>query len=89
MPWAGSRGTQPWPRPARPNAANTSGGWTAVPDFVQVTVAAADVVTADILATAIVSGGRPMLNLATDQWDVAVLAVHADGSLLATPAFRR
>ncbi|SDS44038.1 thiamine biosynthesis lipoprotein [Pseudarthrobacter equi] len=58
-------------------------------DFVQVTVAAADVVTADILATAIVSGGMPMLNLATDQWDVAVLAVHADGSLLATPAFRR
>ncbi|WP_043794239.1 FAD:protein FMN transferase [Pseudarthrobacter chlorophenolicus] len=60
-----------------------------VSDFVQVTVAAADVVTADVLATAIVSGGMPVLNLATDRWDVGVLAVHADGSLLATPAFRR
>ena len=56
--------------------------------FVQVTVAAADIVTADVLATAIVAGGTPMLNRATDDWDVAVLAVRADGSLLATPAFR-
>ncbi|BCW20927.1 FAD:protein FMN transferase [Arthrobacter sp. NtRootA9] len=57
-------------------------------DFVQVTVAAADIVTADILATAIVSGGMPMLDRAADRWDVAVLAVHADGSLMATPGFR-
>ena len=56
--------------------------------FVQVTVAAADIVTADVLATAIVSGGTPTLNLATDNWDVAVLAIRADGSMLATPAFQ-
>ena len=56
--------------------------------LVQVTVAAADIVTADVLATAIVSGGTPTLNLATDNWDVAVLAIRADGSMLATPAFQ-
>jgi thiamine biosynthesis lipoprotein len=55
--------------------------------FVQVTVAAADIVTADVLATAIVAGGTQMLNRATDTWDVAVLAIRADGSTLATPAF--
>lgn len=59
------------------------------PGFVQVSVAAADIVTADILATAIVSGGAPTLDLAADTWDVAILAVHQDGSLLATPGFRQ
>ncbi|MET3141390.1 UNVERIFIED_ORG: hypothetical protein ABIB19_003407 [Arthrobacter sp. UYEF10] len=29
-----------------------------------------------------------MLDRATDGWDVAVLAVLADGDLLATPGFR-
>lgn len=57
-------------------------------EFVQVTVAAADIVTADVLATAIVSGGTPMLDRAADNWDVAVLAIRADGSMLATPAFQ-
>ena len=57
-------------------------------DFVQVSVAAADIVTADVLATAIVAGGRPMLDRATDNWDVEVLAILADGGLLGTPGFR-
>ncbi|WP_082566711.1 FAD:protein FMN transferase [Arthrobacter sp. Soil764] len=56
-------------------------------EFVQVTVAAEDIVTADVLATAIVAGGTTMLNRATDQWDVAALAIRTDGSILATPAF--
>lgn len=56
--------------------------------FVQVSVAAADITTADVLATAIVAGGPRMLDRATDGWDVAVLAVRADGGLLATPGFR-
>ncbi|MET3351631.1 UNVERIFIED_ORG: thiamine biosynthesis lipoprotein ApbE [Arthrobacter sp. UYEF1] len=63
--------------------------------FTQVSVAAADITTADVLATAIAAGGRrqaaggrPMLDRATDGWDVAVLAVLADGDLLATPGFR-
>ncbi|XAS67236.1 FAD:protein FMN transferase [Micrococcaceae bacterium Sec5.7] len=57
-------------------------------EFRQVSVAAADIVTADVLATAIVAGGMPMLGRATEQWDVAVLAVRRDGELLATPGFR-
>jgi len=56
--------------------------------FVQVTVAAGDIVTADVLATAIVAGGTRMLDRAADNWDVAVLAIRADGSMLATPAFQ-
>ncbi|MEN8585005.1 FAD:protein FMN transferase [Burkholderia sp. RS01] len=58
-------------------------------EFRQVSVAAADVVTADVLATAIVAGGVPMLHRATALWDVEVLAVRRDGDLLATPGFRR
>jgi thiamine biosynthesis lipoprotein len=61
----------------------------ASPVFRQVSVAAADIVTADVLATAIVAGGQPMLDRATDGWDIEVLAVHAGGKLLATPGFRR
>lgn len=57
-------------------------------EFLQVSVAAADMVTADVLATAIVAGGLPMLNRASDGWDVQVLAVRNDGGLLATPGFR-
>ncbi len=56
--------------------------------FRQVSVAAADIVTADVLATAIVAGGTPMLNRAVDGWDIEVLAVRNSGELLATPGFR-
>lgn len=56
-------------------------------DFVQVTVRAPDIITADVLATAIIAGGRPSLDHATDSWPVDVLAVRPDGSLLATPGF--
>jgi thiamine biosynthesis lipoprotein len=47
------------------------------------------VVTADVLATAIVAGGVPMLNRATAMWDIEALAVRANGELLATGGFRR
>ncbi|MET1063876.1 MAG: FAD:protein FMN transferase [Arthrobacter sp.] len=57
-------------------------------EFRQASVAAPDIVTADVLATAIVAGGRPMLDWATDSWDVEVLAVLGSGDLLATPGFR-
>ena len=56
-------------------------------EFRQVSVAAADIVTADVLATAVVAGGRRMLDWATDSWDVEVLAVLGSGELLATPGF--
>jgi thiamine biosynthesis lipoprotein len=57
-------------------------------EFRQVSVAAQDIVTADVLATAVVAGGRTMLNRATDSWDVEVLAALRSGELLATPGFR-
>jgi thiamine biosynthesis lipoprotein len=68
-----------------------SGGWAAGSggaEFVQVSVAAADIVTADVLATAIVAGGTAMLHRATDGWEIDVLAVRRGGELLATPGFR-
>ncbi|MFF2246706.1 FAD:protein FMN transferase [Arthrobacter sp. NPDC058130] len=57
-------------------------------EFVQVSVAAADILTADVLATAIVAGGTAMLDRATDGWEIDVLAVRRGGELLATPGFR-
>ncbi len=65
--------------------------WTAgarAAEFVQVSVAAADIVTADVLATAIVAGGTAMLHRATNGWTIDVLAVRRNGELLATPGFR-
>jgi thiamine biosynthesis lipoprotein len=56
--------------------------------FRQVSVAAADIITADVLATAIMAGGAGTLALATSHWEVDVLAVKNDGGLLATPGFR-
>lgn len=80
--------------PARPAMA-TSGSaergdhiWTrgrAPAEFVQVTVIASDIVTADVLATAIVSGGRESLDDLCDRFDVDVLAVFRSRELLATP----
>lgn len=53
----------------------------------QVTVAAADVVTADVLATAILAGGRGTLDRALATYPIEVLAIDADGNPLATSAF--
>jgi thiamine biosynthesis lipoprotein len=57
-------------------------------EFIQVSVAGPDIVTADVLATAIVAGGRELLDVAALEWDVDVLAITRDGELLATPGFR-
>jgi thiamine biosynthesis lipoprotein len=64
------------------------GGSRAAPDFAQVTVIADDIVTADVLATAIVAGGRTSLDDCTDRWSIDVLAVSRAGELLMTPGFR-
>jgi thiamine biosynthesis lipoprotein len=53
--------------------------------FAQVTVVANDIVTADVLATAIVAGGVDALNAATSHWDIDVLAIDPAGNLFATP----
>lgn len=67
--------------------------WTPAPGvrsaFRQVSVLAADIVTADVLATAIVAGGEPMLNQCTAKFEIEVLAVLQGGGLMATPGLRR
>ncbi|WP_241972641.1 FAD:protein FMN transferase [Cryobacterium cryoconiti] len=66
--------------------------WTtvdgALSPFRQVTVFGRDIVTADVLATAIIAGGRPALHRSTETFPIEVLAVLRDGSLLATPGLR-
>lgn len=63
-------------------------GDPALPRFSQVTVAAADIVTADVLATAIVSAGPGELATFTQKWPIDVLAVLEHGAVLATPGMR-
>ncbi|HEU0205829.1 MAG TPA: FAD:protein FMN transferase [Pseudolysinimonas sp.] len=57
-------------------------------EFAQVTVVADDIVTADVLATAIVSGGAASLDDLTARFDVDVLTVDREGALRATPGMR-
>ena len=57
--------------------------------FRQVSVFAADIVTADVLATAIVAGGESTLNESTAGHAIEVLAVLRDGQLLATRGLRQ
>ena len=57
-------------------------------EFSQVSVFADDIVTADVLATAIVSGGPETLRLVTERWPVDVVAVDQHGTIFMTPALR-
>lgn len=57
-------------------------------DLTQVTVLADDIVTADVLATAILAGGPDTLDRMTELVGVDVLAVRRDGACLATNGFR-
>lgn len=52
------------------------------PRISQCSVAATDIVTADVLATAIVAAGRGMAEEAAAEWNVRVLAAFEDGSVL-------
>lgn len=54
----------------------------------QVTVVGPDIITADVLATAVVAGGRTAFRQAAAGWPVEILAVETGGELLATPGFR-
>lgn len=54
----------------------------------QATVLAGDIVTADVLATAIVAGGRATLDAVTEEHPVGVLVVFGDGTLAANPRCR-
>jgi thiamine biosynthesis lipoprotein len=64
------------------------GGTATSPEFVQATVVADDIVTADVLATAIVAGGRAALDDACDRWSIDVLTVDKAGELQATPGLK-
>jgi thiamine biosynthesis lipoprotein len=55
--------------------------------FAQASVVANDIVTADVLATAIIAGGVDSLNASTSAWDIDVLAIDLAGNLFATPGF--
>ncbi|MGJ6981633.1 FAD:protein FMN transferase [Aestuariimicrobium soli] len=56
--------------------------------FRQVSVHATDIVTADVLATAILAGGRATLRAVTAEHQIEVLAIGEGGDLWATPGFR-
>jgi thiamine biosynthesis lipoprotein len=55
--------------------------------YLQATVVADDIETADVLATAIVAGGPGTLASVVERWSVDVLTVAQDGALAATPGF--
>jgi len=55
--------------------------------FTQVTVAAADIEPADVLATAILGGGIETLQLVQKAYDINVLASAANGTVWASPVF--
>lgn len=55
--------------------------------FSQVSVAAADIETADVLATAILAGGVTTLQLMQEKYDIDVLACGFDGHVWASPVF--
>jgi hypothetical protein len=55
--------------------------------YLQATVVADDIETADVLATEIIAGGPTALSSVVERWSVDVLTVARDGSLAATPGF--
>jgi thiamine biosynthesis lipoprotein len=79
------RGEHVWRQvddPAGPNPEGLSA------EFRQVSVAGPDIVTADVLATAVLAGGRRCLDRVLATWPVQVIAAGVDGGYLATAAFR-
>jgi thiamine biosynthesis lipoprotein len=54
-------------------------------EFVQATVLADDIITADALATAIIAGGTETLDLACRTWPIDVITVDVAGALRMTP----
>ena len=57
--------------------------------YLQVTVVADDIETADVLATAIVAGGPTTLATIVEGWPVDVLTVALHGAMTATPGLSR
>ena len=57
-------------------------------EFIQATVIAQDIITADVLATAIIAGGHTALDQITQNFAVAVMTVAPDGTLQANARFQ-
>jgi thiamine biosynthesis lipoprotein len=57
-------------------------------ELIQVTVLANDIVTADVLATAIVAGGPSSIDALVARFGVDVLTVDRQGAMLVTPGIR-
>jgi len=76
------------PRRPDPGTGADPEGDNEAEELCQVTVAAPDIMTADVLATAILAGGRATLQTALSRWNVEVLACTVGGHFLATEAFR-
>jgi FAD:protein FMN transferase len=55
--------------------------------FLQATVVANDIVTADVLATAIIAGGPGTLDQICATWDIDAMTVDHEGELRMTPGF--
>lgn len=72
------RGEHVWRRPSESGNA----------PFVQVSVIAEDIITADVLATAVLAGGRATLDTVTSRFNVDVLTIDTAGELLVTDRFR-
>ena len=62
--------------------------WGSRADFDQVTVLADDIVTADVLATAILAGGQETCDETAATVDCDVLAVRRDGEVIGTSGVR-
>jgi thiamine biosynthesis lipoprotein len=64
--------------------------WTiggAPTQFVQASVIADDIVTADVLATAIIAGGSTALDHSCANWSIDVLTIDKEGEIRMTPGF--
>lgn len=57
------------------------------PSFVQATVLADDIVTADVLATTIIAGGPDALDRICASWQIDAMTVDHDGNIRMTPDF--
>ncbi len=62
--------------------------WGRADDFAQVTVIADDIVTADVLATAILADGAAFRDTASTRWPVDLATVTRDGRIEMTPGAR-
>jgi thiamine biosynthesis lipoprotein len=55
--------------------------------FVQASVLADDIVTADVLATAIIAGGHAALDHICDTWNIDAMTIDHEGNIRMTPDF--